>query len=152
ADALSRKRLGQELTRAFSLGPVAEPLDHERRVGAPLNEEGGLAPKVRPIVLIERDVVDIAETQPRLAQTIGQSLRGEPRPVLDAPEALFLGRGNQDAVLDDASGAVAVEGIQPENDHVCRSPSTRSGCARRSKRRSRSSSAIIVSAIRRWGA
>jgi hypothetical protein len=59
-----------------------------------------------------------APEEPRLAQAIGDGLRWEPRPVLETAEALLLGRGDEHAVAHQRSGGVAVEGIEPEDDHV----------------------------------
>ena len=37
--------------------------------------------------------------------------------MLDAPEALFLGGGDQYAVAQEAGRAVAVKRVEAENDH-----------------------------------
>jgi hypothetical protein len=41
----------------------------------------------------------------------------ESPPVFDAPEALFLGGSNQYAVAQDRRGRIAVERVEPKNDH-----------------------------------
>jgi len=43
-------------------------------------------------------------------------LRREARPVLEAEEALLLGRGDEHTVTHERRCGVAVEGIEPEDD------------------------------------
>lgn len=51
-------------------------------------------------VLVECDVVHVAQLDPRLAQAIGDRMCGKAGPMLDAAKALLLGRRDQLAVTD----------------------------------------------------
>src|SRR5260221_9967951 len=144
-----RKGLCQELARAFTFAAIAQALNYQRWVWAPPREEREFAPDVRPVVLIERDMVDLAQLYARLAKAVTDRLRWESGPMLDAPEALLLGRRDKHAVAQNAGGTIAVEGVQSQNDHGRWSPPAIRASSRPDKRRWTSSSAIMVSAISR---
>ena len=54
---------------------------------------------------------------PRFVEAVADGDRRKSRPVLDAPEALLLGRGDELAVDDDAGRGVGVMGVDAEDDH-----------------------------------
>ncbi len=116
-EAILWKRRFKQLPHALPFAPVAKALKYQGRIRAPASEISNLAPKIGTVVLIKREMIDVLKANSGFAKTIGNGLRGEARPMLDAPEPLFLGRGDQLAVANEASGTVTVECVQPENDH-----------------------------------
>src|SRR5919109_3711440 len=57
------------------------------------------------------------EPDPGLRQAIADSLGWKSRPVLDAPEALFLRGGDNLSVTHEACGCIAVVGVEAEDVH-----------------------------------
>ena len=70
-----------------------------------------LFPEIGASILIDRYHIQIGQADTYFGQAVAYRLRREARPVLDAPEAFLLGSGNQYAILDEASGRVAVVGV-----------------------------------------
>src|SRR5690606_1024805 len=66
-------------------------------------------------VAVDGDVLDVLRLEPALAQAIADRLRREAGPVLDAPEALLLGGGDEAAVHHQAGRGVAVVGVDDED-------------------------------------
>ena len=74
--------------------------------------------EIGPAVLIDGDVLDIGERDARFPQTIGDRLRREAGPMLDATKSLLFRRRNERAVANERGGGIAVEGVETENDHL----------------------------------
>jgi hypothetical protein len=72
---------------------------------------------MRAAVRVDRDMLDIAKTQPRFAQAIGDRLRRKSSPMLDAPKTLFFCRRYQHAVPYQGSRRICVKGVNPEDYH-----------------------------------
>jgi hypothetical protein len=98
--------------------PVSQPIEHEANARGPGSEVAQLTPPIAAAVLVNGDMIEVRKRKPRLAQAIGDGLRGEARPVLDAPEAFLLGRRDEHAVAHQRGCGVAVEGVEAEDDHV----------------------------------
>ena len=96
---------------------VAQALEHQAEAGRCYRRHRRASALVGAAVLIDRDVVDVVESNAGLAQAIGDRLRGKPGPMLDPPEPLLLRRGDQHAVAHEAGGGVGVEGVEAEDDH-----------------------------------
>jgi hypothetical protein len=62
-------------------------------------------------------VIDVIEVDARFVETVTDGDRGKPGPVFDAPETLFLGRGDEFPVDEDGRRRVGVMGVDPEDDH-----------------------------------
>ena len=75
-----------------------------------------LEPALGSIILVDRDMVDIAEPQAALAQAIGDRLRGKSRPMLDPAKPLLFRRGDQLAVAHQRRRSIGVEGVDAEDD------------------------------------
>ncbi len=110
--------LRQQARNARPIVPVAQAVEHQRGIGDAAQQVADLAQQMRTAVLVDCDVVDVGEAHAGLAQAIGDGLGGKAGPVLDAAEALLLGGGDQHAVAQDRRGRVAVECVEPEDDHV----------------------------------
>src|SRR5262249_56740759 len=78
---------------------------------------GQLPEQIGPTVLIDSDVPDIGEPDARFAHAVGDRLRREAGPMLDAAESLFLCCRNERAVANNRRSRIAVEGIDSKNDH-----------------------------------
>ena len=77
-----------------------------------------LTDEVGPAVLIDRDVVNVTQSNSRLTQTILNRLNREPGPVLHPAKALLLSGGDQLAVPHERCCGIRVEGVESENDQV----------------------------------
>ena len=115
--ALSREARCQQLLDAPARSPVPEPVENEREVGTVGRHIGQLPEQIGPAVLIDGDVPHIGEPDARFAQTIGDRLRREAGPMLDAAESLLLRRRNEHAVAHERGRGIAVECVEAENDH-----------------------------------
>src|SRR5262249_27243283 len=93
--AIAGKCFGQQFTHVLPFSAVAKPLKDQRRIGTLPGEISKFAPEVGAAVLIERDMIQLAETDAGFAQAISDRLGGKSRPVLDAAKALFFRGGNQ---------------------------------------------------------
>src|SRR5947209_1747861 len=72
----------------------------------------------RTVILVDRDVLHIAQAKPRLVQAIGDRLARETAAMLDPAEALFLRGGNQNPVAHQRRCGIAMKGVDAEDDHV----------------------------------
>ena len=88
------------------------------RFGRVLIKIAELAQKIGATVLIDGHMIDIRERNAAFIEAIGDGLRREARPMLDATEALLLGRGDENAVAHERGRRVAVEGVETENNHA----------------------------------
>src|SRR5262249_42971693 len=66
-------------------------------------------------LVVEADIVDVADADAALAQAVGDGMVGEPGVVLLASEALLLRRGDDVAVAREAGRRVVVERRDAEN-------------------------------------
>src|SRR5262245_2538294 len=62
-------------------------------------------------------MINVGEREPRLAQAVGDGLRRESGPVLDAPEALLFRRCDENALAHNRCRGIAVEGVEAQDDH-----------------------------------
>src|SRR5262245_44508594 len=74
---------------------ISYPAEHEVEVGSTRDEIRNLAPEIGPTVLVESNVIYIGQLYTGFPQAVGHSLRRKSGPMLDTPEALFLGRRDQ---------------------------------------------------------
>ena len=74
-----------------------------------------LRAEVRARVAADRDVVEVAGGEAGVREAPRGRLRGEAGDVLDAVEALLLGRRDELAVDDERGGRVAVVGVEAED-------------------------------------
>ena len=121
-DLGSQRRAGER--RREQLGdrgaglPVAQAPQHQAEVRPLLQDVAELPQLVGAAVLVDRDMVDVAQARAGFREAIGDRLRGKAGPVLDAPEPFLLGGGDQHAVADQARRGVGVERVDAENDHL----------------------------------
>ena len=146
AKPLAWKRRVKEFGNSLPVAPIADPIADQaktRRMGGKIGEPPHAmgAP-----VLIDRDMRHIAEPQPRFPQAISDRLRRKSGPVLDPPEALFFGRGQQNAVAHQRCRGITVESVEAEDDHDTSPPGSLPGAEFPRNRRSMISSASRISA------
>src|SRR5262245_56020417 len=91
AHALARERARQQLGNSHAAAAIAQPRKDQSRMRPMTQKIADPATPVGPAVLIDRDVVHIAQLEPCLAQAVADRLGGEARPVLLAAKALLLG-------------------------------------------------------------
>jgi hypothetical protein len=120
AKALAGKFLCEQLGERIAPAPVCEAITHQAHMRDRRDEIADLAQAVGATVLIDGDMIDVGEGEPRLAQAIGDGLGGESRPMLDAPEALLFRRRDQCPVAHERRRGISVECIEPEDDHCAR--------------------------------
>ncbi len=77
-----------------------------------------LAEKIGAPAAIDRNVRDVGEIDVRLLQTIRNSLRGKPGPMLDPAKPFLLGRRQKFAAAQNAGRGVGVIGVDAEIDQV----------------------------------
>src|SRR3954453_208193 len=143
AQSVAREQGSETVRERLAGTPVPYSLKYKARIGAGGHHIGELARQLCRAVLIDREMVDIAEAQLAFTQTIRDRLRRKPGPMLDSAKPLLLRRRDELAIAHNAGRAVGVESIDPENDH--RPPALRN-------RRSRISRASNVSASSRCSA
>src|SRR6516165_3491342 len=98
APLLPWKRTLDDVAKARARAPDAQALQDETRVGAFRDDVGELAPQIGARALIEREMLDVGELDPRFRQTPFDRLGREAGPVLDAAKPLLLGGGDQQAI------------------------------------------------------
>src|SRR5215467_2531956 len=113
---LVRVCLRQQVRQGGPRPPIAQSLAHQGEARTFANEIANLAQKVRAAVLIERDMIHVGQAHAGLTQTIIDGLRGKTRPVLDATEALLLGRSEQLSVAQQRRCRIRVKSVEAEND------------------------------------
>jgi hypothetical protein len=97
----------------LTLGPVRiEP--RPAVVAAPCPQ---LAPQLLHRRLVERHAIDVADVEAAGLQAEGKGRHRQARVVLDAREALLLGRRHQPAVLQQATGRLVVERRDADDVH-----------------------------------
>ncbi len=116
ANGLARERHDEQGEKRIAGEPVAHALAHERDAGRRADDVGELAQGVGAVVLVDGDMVDVADGEIRLAQAIGDRLGGKPGPVLDAAEAFLLGGGDERAVANERRRGVAVKRVEAKDD------------------------------------
>ena len=141
------RQVALEIARDIgALAALTQPAQHIARTDARRQYVDQLAPTVRTIVAVDRDVVDVAQGDAGFGQAIADRFAGKATPVLDPPEPLLLDGRNQFAILHQAGRRVGVKGVEAQD--VChredflapvRSRSRRSRCIDR-----------IRSAVMRW--
>src|ERR1700683_4492469 len=92
AEAFGWEAFPQMISDATAGVAVRELVNDETDIRAAHYRVGNLPQQVRPAVLIDADVLHLAQLQLSLPQTVGDGLRWKTRPVLHAPEALLLCR------------------------------------------------------------
>ena len=100
------------------MAPIAPARDDQREIRPMAQQIAELAKEVGPAVLIDGDVVHIAQIHLGLAQAICDSLRWKTCPMLHAAKAFLLGGSDQLAVTHDRRCRVAVEGVKTKDNHV----------------------------------
>src|SRR3954469_17079340 len=84
AQPVAGEQGGETIGEPVAGAPVPEALKHKTGVGTGGRKIDELARQLRRAVLVDRDMIDIAEAQPGFTQTIRDRLRRKPGPVLDA--------------------------------------------------------------------
>ena len=87
---------------------VREAVAKHRRPRPLCQGEQQLSPEVRSQISVDSDVIHARERHAPLLEAVATRLGWEARPVLYSPEALFLGRGGDLAVDQQAGGGVGV--------------------------------------------
>ena len=96
---------------------IANLLHDQSRIGSMPQNKGEPAPVVHARVAIDRDVIDVLERDAAFAQTVIDRLSGQARPMFDPAKTLFLGRGDELAVLDQTRRGIAVVSVKAEDPH-----------------------------------
>ena len=114
-ERLSRKRARQVRFDAFALALVADAIQHQAEIRALRQHVGELLPQVGLRILVDGHVLDLRQSDPGLGEAVADGLARKARPVLDAAEALLLGRRDDLAIADEAGGGIAVERVDAED-------------------------------------
>ena len=77
-----------------------------------------LSEQIGPVVLINRDMLDLGEGNAGLRKAIRDRLRRKARPMLNAAEALFLCCRHKLAIAHERSSRITMERIEAENHHL----------------------------------
>ena len=110
------RKMALEVARDVGpLAAISQPAHHVIETDARRQREGELAPAVGGIVAVDRNMVDIGQRDPCLAQAIADRFAGKAAPMLDAAKTLLFDRCDEFAILDQAGGRVGVIGVEPEN-------------------------------------
>ena len=89
------KHLREKVDDTAPLSTMGQTVDNRVEAGRMRCQIREFAPALRAVILIDGNMIDVAQTQPRFGQAVGDRLLRKPRPMLDAAKPLFLGRGNQ---------------------------------------------------------
>jgi hypothetical protein len=116
--ALSWEVRHQQLLNAPARLSVLEPVENEREVWTLGQYVGHLPEQIGPVVLINGDVLDIGEPEARFAQAVGDRVRREAGPMLQAAKSLLFRRRNERAVAHQGGRRIGVECIEAEDDHL----------------------------------
>src|SRR5262249_43123119 len=112
---LAWKRLRQMGLDARPLAHVADSLLEERDIGNLGQRKRELPSEIGFGVVIDRDAIDVGNLELRLCKAVANGLARKSGPVLDTAKALFLGRGDDVAFLDEARRRIAVESVDSED-------------------------------------
>jgi hypothetical protein len=115
-EPISRERPRQLVLHAGALPAGAQLAQHIGEVRPMLSHEQEALQPPRARVAVDGEHRHVRELRARLAQTVGDRLRGEAGPVLDAPKALFLRRSHQLAIHQDGRRRITVIRVDPQND------------------------------------
>jgi len=109
------KDVRELFTHAQAPRAIADAVQHQGQVGPVSHGVAQALPRVRTAVLVDRHMVEVLQLHPGLGQAIADGFGRKAGPMLDAPKAFFLGRGNENPVAHDARGCVAVVGIDSQD-------------------------------------
>ena len=70
---------------------------------------------------IDCDMIDAAQSEPRLAQAVVDRAGRQARPMFDSPKTFLFRRGNNFSIHDQARSGIGIIRIKPENRHRVRS-------------------------------
>ncbi len=101
----------------MALRLVTHTVKHKPQIGALAQSKLNLLEKAGARIGVDRDEADAGKRDAGLIQAIPDRFRRKPRPMLDAPEPLLLRRRDNLAVADEAGGAIAMVGVEAEDDH-----------------------------------
>ena len=149
AKPLARKGSVEKFGNSRAAAAIAQPIEDQpgtRRMGCEIGEP---AQPVGAPILIDCDMRDIVQPQPRFPQAISDRLGRKSGPVLDAPEALLFSRGQEHAVADERRRGIAVKRVESEDDHGASLVGSLAGAELPRNRRSMISSASRISATTR---
>ena len=122
--AFDTERSRDVAAHVVDLRHVAQPRRDVAGVAEPARRLADLGTEVRARVAADRDVVELARIEPRVAQAPRSRQRREAGHVLDAVETLFLGRRDELAVDHEGRRRIAVKGVEPQDrGHVARDAS-----------------------------
>ena len=121
-DAATEGRAGEGarevLVHAGALTLVADAVEHQPEVRALQQRVGTRASQVGTGVLVDRDMVHLGQRDAALLEATADRFGGKAGPVLDAPEAFFLGGGDDHPIPQQAGGGVAVESVPVSNPRM----------------------------------
>jgi hypothetical protein len=83
----------------------------QRRAGATGDQICQLLCKMRAIILVEPDMIDVEQRQARFDKAIGDGLRWKAGPILEPAEAFLFRGGDQPAVLKESGRRIAVKSV-----------------------------------------
>jgi hypothetical protein len=95
--------------RAFAL--IAQSIHQHGEVGPIAHDKGYLPNQIRLGILINGDGVDTLDIGACLFEAPRNRLGWKASPMLLSPESLFLGGGDERAILYHTSGGIAVIGV-----------------------------------------
>src|SRR5262249_5546030 len=102
----------------LALGVVADAVEYQPNIGSVAECKADLLEEPRTRIGVNGDGRNIAKRGSRLGEAVSDGLRGEARPMLDAPEPLLLRRGYDLAVAEQAGGAIGVVGVKSQDHHA----------------------------------
>src|ERR1043165_1034770 len=115
AEALRGEGAPELVLHTRALPARAQLAQNIREVGPVLGHEEQSIEPARARVAVDGDGGDVGELGARFTQAVGDGLRRESGPVLDATEALFLGGGDQLSVDQYGCRRITVIRVDPQN-------------------------------------
>lgn len=108
----------QQLPDALTLPAIFHPGPDQPGIWPVGQHVGELLSEMGSAVLVKRDMIDAGKRRSGFLKAPGNRLRGKPRPVLDAPEALFFGSRQQSPVDNQRRRGIAVKSVDAQNNHA----------------------------------
>jgi hypothetical protein len=94
-EALPRKGFGQQLEDTFTFSTHSQSLTYQFHCWKMGEEITDLSRKMRSIVLIDSDMINIVQLQARFTQAIRNGLGRKASPMLDPTKSLLFSRGDK---------------------------------------------------------
>src|SRR5690242_3899117 len=100
----ARIQVAEQFGQIGPAGPVSQALNNQACAGGMAQSIADLAPEVCLAVLIDGDVMDIAQVDASFIQAIADCLAWKTAKMLDPAEALLFGGGNQFSITNERGG------------------------------------------------